>query len=180
MIIGRSRFNTYLLVALAAVSLCGCRTGKTEEDKKSKLLATLRVHLEATSDDPMGTVTVPIYRASPVDITVEKEPFLTEAHVASARLVSTLGGFELQIQLTRQGIWLLQSYSASNPGKHYAIFTQFGEKGKKSRWLAAPIFTHLISSGILQFTPDASREECEDIATGLNNLAKKNESNEKW
>jgi len=179
MIIGRSRFNTYLLLALAAVSLCSCRT-KTEEQKKSKLLATLRVHLEATSDDAMGTVTVPIYRASPVDLTVEKEPFLTEAHVASARVVSALGGFELQIQLNRQGIWLLQNYSASNPSKHFAIFSQFGEKGKKARWLAAPIFTRVISSGIIQFTPDASREECDDIATGLNNLAKKNESNEKW
>ena len=180
MIIGRGRFNTYLLLTLALVPLCGCHTTKTEEEKKSKLLATLRVHLEGTPGDPMGTVTVPIYRASPVDITVEKEPFLTEAHVASARVVSVLGGFELQIQLNRQGIWLLQNYSASNLGKHYAVFSQFGEKGKKSRWLAAPIFSQLISSGILQFTPDASREECEDIAAGLNNLAKKNESNEKW
>jgi hypothetical protein len=180
MIIGRSRFNIYLLLALVAVSLCGCRTGKTEEDKKSKLLATLRVHLEATGDDTFGSVTVPIYRASPVDITAEKDAFLTEAHVASARVVSALGGFELQIQLNRQGTWLLQNYSASNPGKHYAIFTQFGEKGKKSRWLAAPIFSRVMSNGILQFTPDASREECDEIATGLNNLAKKNESNEKW
>ena len=57
---------------------------------------------------------------------------------------------------------------------------QFGEKGKQSRWLAAPQFTRLISNGILQFTPDASREETEEIAKGLNNIAKKNESNEKW
>lgn len=180
MIIGRSRFNTYLLVVLAALSLCGCRTTNTEDHKKSKLLATLRVHIEASTDDPMGTVTVPIYRASPVEITVEKEEFLNEAHVQSAKVVGALGGFELQIQLNRQGNWLLQNYSASNIGKHYAIFSQFGEKGKQSRWLAAPVFTHLMSSGILQFTPDASREECEDIATGLNNLAKKNESNQKW
>jgi len=178
MITGRYRFNIYLLLVLSITSLLsGCQTHK---DNKEKELATFRVHLETEAEDSMGAQKVSIFRAAPVDLMVEKEPFLTEAHVASARVVNVLGGFDLLVQLNRQGTWLLQEYSAANPGKHYAIFSQFGEKGKNARWLAAPEFSRIISSGILQFTPDASREEADDIARGLNNVAKKNESNDKW
>jgi preprotein translocase subunit SecD len=177
MIIGRPRFNLYLLLALAAVMAGGCRTHKND---KSRQLATLRIHLQSGAEGLSRESTVPIYRANPVDIHVEQEPFLTEAHVAGARVVDVLGGFDLQIQLNRQGTWLFQEYSASNPGKHYAIFSQFGEKGKESRWLAAPVFSRIMSDGVIQFTPDATREEADEIALGLNNIARKNESNEKW
>jgi hypothetical protein len=111
---------------------------------------------------------------------VQNEPFLTEVQVASAKVVDVLGGFDLQIQLNHQGTLLLQQYSADNRGRHYAIFTQFGEKGKESRWLAAPEFSMLISDGLIQFTPDASREEADEIAIGLNNAAKKNEKDVQW
>jgi hypothetical protein len=170
MIIGRNRFNIYLLPLLAAALLCGCRTHQNSPEKQ---VATFRVHLEATADDPSHTAKAQIYRASPVELNIEKDPFLTEAQVASARVVNALGGFDLRIQLDQEGTWLLQNYSASNPGKHYAIFTQFGEKGRESRWLAAPMFSRLMSDGVLQFTPDASHEEAEQIALGLNNMAKK-------
>ena len=177
MITGRGRFNLYLLLALVATIACGCRTHKNDKDKQ---LATLRVHLQAGPDGLSHGQKISIFRASPVDMMVEQEPFLTEAHVASAQVVNALGGFEIQIQLNRQGAWLLQEYSASNSGKHYAIFSQFGEKGKESRWLGAPQFARLINDGIIQFTPDASQEEADQIVLGLNNLAKKNESNSKW
>lgn len=177
MIIGRSRFNIYLLAALAVTLFCGCRTHSTDAQKQR---ATLRVHLEATADDASSSTQVPIYRASPVQLQVEKDPFLTEAQVKSAQVVNVLGGFDLRIQLNQEGTWLLQSYSASNPGKHYAIFCQFGEKSNKGRWLAAPMFSHLISDGVLQFTPDASHEEAEQIALGLNNMAKKFEKDNQW
>jgi hypothetical protein len=177
MITVRGRFNLYLLLALVATIACGCRTHKND---KAKQLATLRIHLEAGPEATGHVLKVPIYRASPVDVQVEQEPFLTEAHVASAQVVNALGGFEIQIQLTRQGTWLLQEYSASNSGRHYAIFAQFGLKGKETRWLAAPLFARIISDGLIQFTPDASREEADDIVQGLNNIAKKNESNDKW
>jgi hypothetical protein len=177
MIIGRKRFNIYLLCATAAFLLCGCHTQKGEEKKE---LASLRVHLEATADSPSGSVKVPIYRAGPVELNVEKEPFLTENNIASAQVVDVLGGFDLRIQLNQEGTWLLQNYSASNVGKHYAIWTQFGKKSKQTRWLAAPIFSRLIPDGVIEFTPDASREEAEEIARGWNNYAKKNDLNKKW
>jgi hypothetical protein len=177
MITGRRRFNLYLLTALLAVIACGCQT---EKNKKDKELATLRIHLQAGPEDADRSLEVPIYRAHPVQVRVQKDPVLTEAHVASARVVDVLGGYDLLIQMNRQGSWLLQQYSATYSGKRYAAFTQFGEKGKESRWLAAPQFGRLISNGILQFTPDCSRAEAEEIAKGLNNIAKKNESNDKW
>ena len=135
MITGRGRFNLYLLLALVATIACGCRTHK---DDKSKELASLRVHLEEGAGGISPAKKISIYRASPVDLEVEQEPFLTEAHVASAQVVNALGGFEIQIRLNRQGVWLLQEYSAANSGKRYALFSQFGVKGKESRWLAAP------------------------------------------
>jgi hypothetical protein len=177
MITGRRRFNLYLLAALMAVSACGC---KTAQEKKDSELATLRIYLEAGGEDTDRTMSVPIYRANPIQIQVQKEPVLTEAHVASARMVNALGGFEILIQLNRQGTWLLQDYSATYSGKRYVVFSQFGEKAKETRWLAAPQFNRVISQGILQFTPDCSREEADEIVKGLNNIAKKNESNEKW
>jgi hypothetical protein len=177
MITGRGRFNLYLLAALVAVVACGCRTHK---DPKAKEFATLRVHLEAGPQDAGRSIQVPIYRAHPFQLQVQNEPFLTEVQVASAKVVDVLGGFDLQIQLNHQGTLLLQQYSADNRGRHFAIFTQFGEKGKESRWLAAPEFSMLISDGLIQFTPDASREEADEIAIGLNNAAKKNEKDVQW
>ena len=177
MITGRRRFNLYLLAALVAITACGC---KTAQEKKDSELATLRIHMESGPEDTDRSIQVPIYRAAPVQIQVQRDPALTEAHVASARVIDVLGGFDLLIQMNRQGSWLLQQYSATYSGKRFAVFSQFGEKGKETRWLAAPKFTRLISNGIIQFTPDCSRDEADEIAKGLNNIAKKNESNEKW
>ena len=177
MITGRNRFNIYLLPLLAATLLCGCRTHSHAKDDKEKKLATLRVHLEASSDDAFGGAKAQIYRAAPVELTIEKDPFLTEAHVESAQVVNVLGGFDLQIKLNTEGTWLLQTYSAGNPGKHYAIFSQFVEKSNKGRWLAASMFGRVMSDGILQFTPDATHEEAEEIALGLNNMVKKFKKN---
>ena len=177
MITGRGRFNLYLLLALTAVLACGCRTHK---DSKDKLLATLRVHLEGGPQDTDRSIQIPLYRAHPFQLLVQNEAFLTEAQVASAKVVDALGGFDLQIQFDRQGTWLLQQYSANNRGKRFALFSQFGQKGKDARWLAAPEFSRMISDGLIQFTPDATREEADQIAAGLNNIAKKNQADQKW
>ena len=177
MITGRGRFNLYLLLALTAAVACGCATHK---DSKKKLLATFRVHLEAGPQDTDRSIQVPLYRAHPFQLLVQNEPFLTEAQVASAKVVDALGGFDLQIQFDQQGTWLLQQYSANNRDKHFAMFSQFGQKGKDSRWLAAPAFSRMISDGLIQFTPDATREEADQIAAGLNNIAKKNQADQKW
>jgi hypothetical protein len=35
------------------------------------------------------------------------------------------------------------------------------------------VINHRIGDGVLVFTPDATRDECEEIAIGLNNVSKK-------
>ena len=74
----------------------------------------------------------------------------------------------MSIQFDHQGTLLLEQYSTLNRGRKFAIFTQFGDKLKESRWLAAPIISRRITDGLLMFTPDATREEAEQIARGLN------------
>jgi len=177
MMIGRNRFNVYLLLLLAGLLAGGCRTA---ESKQKKELSILRVHVEANPGWTDRTVTVSLPRTNSVSVTVEKDPFLTEADVKEARVVDVAGGFDLQIQFDQEGTWLLEQYSASNNGRHFVIFASFGEKLKLSRWLAAPKIVHLIPNGVLLFTPDATREEAGQIALGLNNVAKKTQKDSKW
>jgi hypothetical protein len=177
MITGRSRFNIYLLFAFAALLACGC---SSTEKKKDTPLSTLRVHIEVIPSPMDFSINVPVYRAKPVMITVDKEPFLTELNVSSAKVVEVMGGFALQIEFNHSGNMLLEQYTAANPGRHLAVFSLFGKKKEESRWLGAPIIAHRISNGILIFTPDASRDEAERIAAGLNNYAKKSLEKSKW
>ena len=173
MMIRVQRFNTYLLVTLtaAAVAVCGCQS--TGDKKPKNLLSTLRLHVEAGLDGTKASESVPVYREKPVWVNVEKLPFLTEANVASASVIDGVGGFALSIQFDHDGIVLLEGCTAANRGRRMAVFSQFGKEIKDYRWLAAPLINRRISDGILVFTPDATREEAEEIALGLNNVSKK-------
>ena len=168
MIIRLARFNTYLLATALMATLAGC---ETTGDKREKRIAKLSLHVEAGRDTGDRSEPVPISRAAPVMIKVDKNPFLNEGQVAEARLADAPGGFKISIQFDQRGTWLLEQYSAMNPGKHLAVAAQFGEKLKETRWLAAPLINHRISDGTLAFTPDATREEAEEIVRGLNNGA---------
>jgi preprotein translocase subunit SecD len=176
MITGRARFNIYFLLAAALALLPGCKS-KPEDS----VHATVRVHLEVVPTSMDYSARVPIYRAKPVMVTVDKAAFLTEENVSEASVEDVLGGFNLRIKFDRQGTWLLESYTTANPGRHYAIFCAFGDKLlTQSRWLAAPVITRRISDGTITFTPDATRKEAEQIALGLRNAAKKNKDESKW
>jgi preprotein translocase subunit SecD len=178
MIISGRRFNTILLVApaLAAVLalLWGCQSSKPNP---KKVFCTFRVHVEAGNETPEHNQQVQISRANPVSINVLKSPILTEASVKEAKVIEVVGGFALSVRFDTEGGWLLEQFSSANIGKHFAIFSQFPipskEKLTEGRWLAAPRIHKRISDGILIFTPDATREETDEIALGLNNLAKK-------
>jgi preprotein translocase subunit SecD len=168
------RFNIYLSLALAAAAVCGCRTAS--ERKESRLLSTLRLHLEAHRDTTGFNEAVPIYRDHPFKVNVEKIPFLNESNVAEAKVVDVVGGYALRIQFKHGGTSLLEQYTASNLGKKIAVFSQFGDKLLEARWLAAPVISRRISDGVFIFTPDATREEAEQIALGLNNVVRKEHS----
>ena len=165
------RFNIYLALVLALAAVCGCRT--SGETNPKKLVSTLRLHLETTRDGTKANEPVPIYRKQPIMVNVEVAPFLTEANVAEAKVIDVVGGFALRIRFDHAGTFMFEQCTVQNRGRRIAVFSQFGDKIKDTRWLAAPIIVRRISDGIFTFTPDATREECEEIAFGLNNVAKK-------
>lgn len=170
MVIRAARFNTYLLLLALLAALVGCQTAA---GKRKRQDAVVRVHLETFRDGTTFNELVSIGRTSPMVVNVYKSPFLTEDNVASAKIVDAVGGFGLQIQFDRHGTMLLEQYSASNPRKRLAIFSQFGEKLDRTRWLAAPMIYQRIPDGVLTFTPDADLEETAQIELGLNNHARK-------
>ena len=162
------QFNLYFVLMAALSLLCGCQT-----DKNKSALGILRVHIEAPADKFGTTQTISVIRAAPVMVSISKEPILSESNVTAARLIDTPGGYAIEIQFDDANTLILEQYSASNVGKHFAIFSQWGEKITEGRWIAAPLITHHLANGVLSFTPDVSREEAELIVSGLNNVAKK-------
>jgi preprotein translocase subunit SecD len=162
------RFNLFLALMMLA-ALCGCQT---EKHKKSKEVSALRLHIEAGANDSGITQTVSVLRSDPTFIIIEKEAVLTEASLIDARVIDARGGIAIQIQFDESSALVLEQYSAANPGKHFAIFGQWGKKLTDGRWLAAPLITHRITGGSLSFTPDMSRAEADRLVLGLNNVAK--------
>jgi hypothetical protein len=178
MIIGRDRFNIYLLPVLFLAMLSGC---KTVDDNPNQEVATLRVHIEVSPSAMDFSTKVPVFRASPVMVTVDKEPFLTETHVSGAKVVDVPGGFNLEIHFNRQGTWLLEEYTTTHPGRRIAIFSAFGDKqSREARWLGAPLIAHRIDKGVLSFAPDATRDEAELIARGLDLVGRQNKESLQW
>jgi preprotein translocase subunit SecD len=176
-----ARFAGLLCFCTLLGFLCGCRT---EADKLKKQTSTLKIHIEATPDSSNRTRPVSVFRASPVVINIDKNPILTEALVREARVIEDMGTFQIRLQFDRRGTWILEQYSNSHRGRRLAIFSQFEEKPgavmNAGRWLAAPVITRRVSDGLIVFSPDATREECEQIVRGLNNLAREASSTDRW
>jgi hypothetical protein len=172
-------FNIYLGMALILAFSGGCRS-----TPEKKALSVLRLHLEVNRDATNRSSQVPIYREKPVQVNVEKGPFISEGLVKEARVIDTVGGFAIRVQFERRGTWLLEQYTGSNRGKRIAVYGEFfdppGSKTNVTRWLAAPVITRLISDGVFTFTPDATRDESVLLVLGLNNIAKKNDEELKW
>ncbi len=168
-------FNIYLILALATVFASGCQS--SPEKKKKKELAALHLHMESNPDPLHHTEVASIIRENPFEVTVERTPFLTDANIAEAKVINAMGGFAISIQFNREGQWLLEQYTTANRGRKIAVFCQWGTDLKEHRWLAAPAVSKRISDGLFIFTPDASREEADEIVLGLNNVAKKMHGN---
>ena len=162
------QFNLFLAL-MALAMLCGCQTAK---DKPGKEVSDLRVHIEVNPDNAGTSQTVSVLRSDPMSFTIAKEPVLSEANIIAARVINARGGFAVEIQFDEINTLVLEQYSAANPGKHFVIFGQWGEKVEDGRWLTAPLITHRIVGGRLSFTPDMTREEADRLVLGLNNVAK--------
>ncbi|HVM50384.1 MAG TPA: hypothetical protein VMU04_20320 [Candidatus Acidoferrum sp.] len=164
------RFNVYLAVALLLMlGSDGCQTAAHHRKYQPSILS---VHVETPPDTTNMNERVPIYREHPFMVNVQKEPILTELNVLEARVLEVVGGFAIKLQFDQQGTWLLEQYSVESQGRRFAIYCEFGEKLKEKRWIAAPIIARRISDGVLVFTPDATREEADQLVLGLNNIGR--------
>jgi len=175
MVIVGMRFNTYLRTSLVLALLCGCQSPESKS-KSKKQLSIVGVHLEAIGQDSTHNEKVPIYREHPIMLNILIDPFLTQSNIKKASVVDSVGGFGLRLEFDHRGSQLLEQYTAGNIGKHLAIAGEFmistNSTVAEKRWLAAPRITRRINDGALLFTPDATRDEAERFANGLNNVAK--------
>lgn len=151
------------------VLFVGCASTGSDGDKPSEKYSTLRLYGAVKPDRTGRHQTIPIYRRTPIMLTVASQPFLDEGYVMEASVIETVGGFSLRVQYDKRGTGLLENATHRMRNQHIAIHSAFPE----SRWLAAPVVDTPISNGLLVFTPDATREEAERIASGLNALARK-------
>ncbi len=168
----RQQFNLYFALALALAVLSGCQTEKRQKEKQ---VSAVRIHLEAEADNPATTQSISVFRADPISLTIDKEPLFTEANLVAAKIINTEGGFAIQFNFDESSSMILEQYTASYPGKHLAIYGQWGKKLSDGRWLAAPMITQRIYNGTLTFTPDMSRTEADQFALGLTNVIKKDQ-----
>ena len=156
---------------VAVLIICGCQTD--EKARSGKKIGAMRVHIETTPGPEGTSQTISVLRSDPVAVVIAPDPVLTEANLISAKIIESPGGFAVEVQFDESGTWTLEQFTAANPGLHLAIYGQWGDKLANGRWLAAPLITRRIDSGVLSFTPDASRDEAEQFVLGLNNVAKK-------
>ena len=174
-------YNTYLL-ALLVLGATGCETtqsakasktpnpSKADAKKSSKELTTLSLHLQVNRDGTERNSPVSVFRENPIQINVERAPFLNQGHIIKATLEEDSDGLiSIRLEFDQSGTWLLENITSANPGKHIVVFSQFGD----ARFLAAPILTKRITNGVFTFTPDASHKEAERIDRGMNNASAK-------
>jgi hypothetical protein len=145
----------------------GCKSNA--ERQREREISTLKLHLETPADGSPFTMTAKVLRENPVLVSIAGTPFLDETSLERATVVATAGGHAIQLQYDRHGTLVLESVTSNSRGRRIAILATFPE----SRWLAAPKFSQRLTTGVLTFTPDASREESERIVRGLNRVAQK-------
>jgi preprotein translocase subunit SecD len=159
------RFNAFLAAVALAVALgAGCKSPNKRED-----LSSLQLHIEVNADGTDRNGPVTIGRSVPFQVNVDKYPFVSERHLKEASVVEVNGGFAIRLQFGQQGTRLLEQFSSAQQGRRVAILAQWEGQG---RWLGAPRIERRIANGLLEFTPDATREESDRLVDGLNEAIK--------
>jgi hypothetical protein len=174
-----SRFNIYLLglALVLGMVVLGCKSA--EQKKRDKTVSQLVIYLDAPAGDP-DTNRVSVVTLAGVPIGVSRTPILSGGSVEGADLVETEdGGFAVRILFNTHGKLVLDTVSHEHRGRRLVIYVEFGVKDQLTRrYIAAPQMSRWITDGVIIFTPDATREECETIVLGLKNAAKENK--EPW
>jgi hypothetical protein len=166
------RFNINLLLFLGlAWGGWGCGHTKTKEKEAAKKgFNDLNLHLEVNADGSDRNGTVMVGRQTPFPVNVEKVACIDTTQLGKVSLVDDeVGGFKMMLQFNREGTGLLQQCTVAFKGRHLAVFAELDD----FRWIAAPLITKTISDGVFTFTPDATREEADKLALGLNKTIKK-------
>ncbi len=159
-------FNINLLLAVLFLIATGCDSLSRANNKSG---STFKFHLETKSDasNSSRTGTAAVGRTRPVYITIDLDPCIFESHIERAAVVDTGdGGFAIWVKFNDFGTALFESITTTHRNKRLVIGSRFTE----ARWLAAPMIINTEKSGIIIFTPDATRPEAERIVSGLNNL----------
>ena len=162
-----SRFN--IILAMLLLLPLGCKT--SEERKRAKEATFVRFHVESNVDGTQHNMRVPVYRSNPMLVGVERNAVLDEGFMDKVELVAAdeFGNQAIKITFNDAGKKRLDYVTSSYKGLRLVVQARWTE----TRWLAAPLITRRISDGVFIFTPDASREECERIVSGLNNVIAK-------
>jgi preprotein translocase subunit SecD len=169
----RPNINAFFCTLALLCLFTACKT--TEEKKEAKQQTLVKVFVEVPRGDKSDEAEVPVYRQHPVNIRIDTKELLNNIDIKGASIVDIEGGYGMRITFDEHGARVLENVTARNAGKHLVIYAAWPE----IRWLAAPRITRRIANGELVFTPDATREECEKIVLGINNVAKK-VNKERW
>ncbi|MGH7978429.1 MAG: hypothetical protein ACREE6_03580 [Limisphaerales bacterium] len=171
------QFNLFLLLAALLPLLGGCGSLRHKDEPVSALAVYVSVAPDTSTAFKGATETVSVLRSDPVQVTVDKQPILTEGNVVAAKIIDTPAAPGIELRFDAMGTVILEQYSATNPGGHFVIYGEWGKDLKERRWLMAPLITSRIQDGILSFTPDMSRDEAAQFVLGLNNIAKRFQTN---
>ncbi len=170
------RFNLHFVVLLAVFAV-GCSS--PDEKVRKRQIASLRIHVEGRRNI-MVEGPKAVFRNGTV-VNILNDAALSDMSLVSAELLEDqVGGFRIKLAFDEHGKSKLEAISINNREQRLAVFVSWStgskdkEKAGEARWLAAPVMYSRNGSGILVFTPDATREEAEIIVRGLNKMVKKN------
>jgi hypothetical protein len=125
-------FNPYLAFALLFLA-AGCVSDKGSKVNYKKEVSTIRLYLEGNRAETANTGTVLVTRDK-FPMTVEREPFLTEADLTKAMLIDDPGpdgSYSIQLAFNEHGSLLLDMMTTASKGRHIIIFSQFPIPGTK-------------------------------------------------
>ncbi len=141
------------------------RQKKKEKEDKKKFSIT-KFFLETPRGSQTFVQEVEVYRAYPEKISIGTREFLDDRDFKDVSIVDTEdGSFKIEFVLNSDGSSILQDVTTRYRGRRMVIFSNFGDP----RYLGAPKIERTISDGIVQITPDASREEAERFVLGMKN-----------
>ncbi|MEJ0091588.1 MAG: M23 family metallopeptidase [Limisphaerales bacterium] len=169
------RFNLYLAFVMMLAVLCGCQSEKTKANNaKKKVVAALRIHIQADPSVAGTTDTISVLRSAPVSVAVGHDPVLTEANIISAEVIETPGGFAIEVHFDETGTLMLEQYSAANPGRHFVIFGQWGDKLSNGAGWPRRSSRAAFPTAYWHSPPTSSREEADQLVQGAQQCFRQN------